>query len=158
MRTTFAICALLTSSQPLLAACAEDKVTILGDFGQANFTVEVADDYQERARGLMFVEQMPTLSGMLFVYDGPQAVSFWMKNTLIPLDMIFVAPDGEILTIHENAIPHDTTPIPGGDGVQMVLEINGGLATRLGIDVGDVMQHPSFGGDTIMPCGATVSD
>ncbi len=143
---------LCLAGQPIWAACADNKVTIIGDWGQANFTVEIADDYQERARGLMFVEQMPTLSGMLFIYEEPQPVSFWMKNTLIPLDMIFTAPDGEILSIHENAVPGDLTPIPGGDGVQMVLEINGGLSARLGISVGDVMQHPSFGADAIRPC------
>ena len=76
-----------------------------------------------------------------------------MKNTLIPLDMIFAAPDGEVLRIHENAIPGDLTPIPGGEGVQMVLEINAGLVARLGIGVGDVLQHPSFGPDAILPCG-----
>jgi uncharacterized membrane protein (UPF0127 family) len=127
-------------------------VSVIGDFGQANFTVDVADDNAERAQGLMFVENMPTLTGMLFVYDRPQSVSFWMRNTLIPLDMLFVAPDGEILKIHENAIPGDLTPIPGGDGVQMVLEINGGLAARLGVMVGDTLQHPSFGTDAILPC------
>lgn len=152
VRAFFATLILCLSAQPLLALCADDKVTVIGDWGQANFAVEVADDYEERARGLMFVEEMPMLSGMLFVYERPQTVSFWMKNTLIPLDMIFAAPDGEILSVHENAIPGDTTPIPGGDGVQMVLEINGGLASRLGIAAGDVMQHPSFGTDAILPC------
>ncbi|WP_341366189.1 DUF192 domain-containing protein [Yoonia sp. BS5-3] len=152
MRLFFSALALLASAHPALAACADDKVTIQGDWGQAHFTVEIADDFDERGRGLMFVEQMPMLSGMLFIYERPQSVSFWMKNTLIPLDMIFTAPDGEILSIHENAIPHDTTPIQGGDGVQMVLEINGGLSSRLGIAVGDVMQHPSFGPDAILPC------
>lgn len=147
-----AIFCLLTFGQPAWSACADDTVTIYGDWGQANFTVDIADDYQERARGLMFVKQMPTLSGMLFIYEEPQPVSFWMKNTLIPLDMIFTAPDGEILSIHENAVPGDLTPIPGGDGVQMVLEINGGLSSRLGIAVGDVMQHPSFGEDARRPC------
>ena len=142
----------LCAAQPVWSVCADDKVTIKGDWGQATFTVDVADDPQERARGLMFVEDMPTLSGMLFVYEAPQRVSFWMKNTLIPLDMLFVSPAGEILTIHENAVPGDLTPIPGGDGVQMVLEINGGLANRLGVTVGDVMQHPSFGADAILPC------
>ncbi|MFO8125934.1 DUF192 domain-containing protein [Yoonia sp.] len=140
-------------AQPLWAVCADDRVTIVGEFGQATFTIEVADDPQERAQGLMFVEQMPTLSGMLFVYERPQNVSFWMKNTLIPLDMIFAGPDGEILRIHENAIPGDLTPIPGGEGVQMVLELNGGLSARLGLQEGAVMQHPSFGPDAILPCG-----
>jgi|SRR6056297_2418777 len=138
---------------PLWADCADDRLTISGDFGQATFTVDVADDPQERAQGLMFVEQMPTFTGMLFVYERPQSVSFWMKNTLIPLDMIFAAPDGEVLRIHENAIPGDLTPIPGGEGVQMVLEVNGGLSARLGLQTGDVLQHPSFGPEAILPCG-----
>ncbi|MEL6685042.1 MAG: DUF192 domain-containing protein [Pseudomonadota bacterium] len=139
-------------AQPIWAVCADNKLTIQGDFGQATFSIDVADDPQERAQGLMFVEQLPTLSGMLFIYERPQSVSFWMKNTLIPLDMIFAAPDGEILRIHENAIPGDLTPISGGDGVQMVLEINGGLSARLGLTEGAVMQHPSFGPDAILPC------
>ena len=140
-------------TQPLWAECADDTVTVSGPWGRANFKVEVADDPAERAQGLMFVEQMPTLSGMLFIYEQPQSVAFWMKNTLIPLDMLFVGPTGEVLALHENAIPGDLTPIPGGDGVQMVLEINAGLVGRLGIGVGDVLQHPSFGGDAILPCG-----
>ncbi len=153
LKTVSIFAAAVLSAQTAFAVCADDKVTVSGDWGQANFQVEVADDPSERAQGLMFVEAMPTLSGMLFVYERPQAVSFWMKNTLIPLDMLFVAPDGEVLRIHENAIPGDLTPIPGGDGVQMVLEINGGLSSRLGISEGDVLQHPSFGADAILPCG-----
>ncbi len=152
MRLATTFCGLMCLAQPIWAVCADDKLTIQGDFGQATFSIDVADDPQERAQGLMFVEQMPTLSGMLFIYERPQSVSFWMKNTLIPLDMIFAAPDGEILRIHENAIPGDLTPIPGGDGVQMVLEINGGLSSRLGLTEGAVMQHPSFGADAILPC------
>jgi uncharacterized membrane protein (UPF0127 family) len=139
-------------AQPLFALCADDKLTVSGEFGQATFAIDVADDAQERAKGLMFVEDMPMLTGMLFVYERPQSVSFWMKNTLIPLDMLFANPQGEILRIHENAVPGDLTPIPGGAGIQMVLEINGGLAQRLGIAEGDVMQHPSFGVDAILPC------
>ncbi|MDA1155485.1 MAG: DUF192 domain-containing protein [Proteobacteria bacterium] len=140
------------AAQLAAAACAEDRVTIRGDWGQATFTVAIVDTPATRAQGLMYVETMPRMAGMLFVYDRPQAVSFWMKNTLIPLDMIFASPQGKILRVHENAIPGDLTPILGGDGVQMVLEINGGLAARLGIAVGDVMQHPSFGADAISPC------
>ena len=140
-------------AQPLWAGCADDTVTVSGPWGRANFKVDIADDPAERAQGLMFVEQMPTLSGMLFIYEQPQSVAFWMKNTLIPLDMLFVSPTGEVLALHENAIPGDLTPIPGGEGVQMVLEINAGLVARLGIGVGDVLQHPSFGPDAILPCG-----
>jgi uncharacterized membrane protein (UPF0127 family) len=141
-----------------LAECSPDRVTVSGDWGQAHFHVSVADDNAERAQGLMFVEQMPVMTGMLFVYDHPQSVSFWMRNTLIPLDMLFVASDGEILTIHENAIPLDRTPIPGGDDVQMVLEINGGLSARLGIVPGNVLQHPSFGTQAILPCDEKSDD
>ena len=143
---------LATFAMPVWAACVDDRIIVSGEFGQATFDIEIADDFAERGQGLMFVEELPTMSGMLFIYERPQSVSFWMKNTLIPLDMIFVSPQGEILRIHENAIPGDLTPIPGGDGVQMVLEVNGGLSSRLGIDVGDVMQHPSFGPDPILPC------
>lgn len=153
MRTASLGFVLTLLAQPALAVCQDDKLTISGDFGQATFNVEIADDAAERAQGLMFVDQMATLDGMLFVYERPQPVSFWMKNTLIPLDMLFAAPTGEIMRIHENAIPGDLTAIPGGPGIQMVLEINGGLASRLGIAAGDVMQHPSFGADAILPCG-----
>ena len=134
------------------AACDFDRVTVFGDWGQARFDVRVADEPAERSQGLMFVESMPTLEGMLFVYPQPQRATFWMRNTLIPLDMIFVAPNGEVLNIHENAIPLDETTIDGGLGVQYVLEINGGLATRLGISAGDVLQHPSIDQDAIKPC------
>lgn len=134
------------------ADCAPDRVKVQGDWGQATFTVSVVDTPQTRARGLMFVPQMPVMAGMLFVYEQPQPVSFWMKNTLIPLDMLFAGPDGAVLHVHENAVPGDLTPIPGGDGVIAVLEINGGMAARLGIAAGDVMQHPSFGAQAILPC------
>lgn len=133
-------------------ACSDDRVTVSGDWGHANFNVVVADTGPERSQGLMNVPDMPLMTGMLFVYDSPHRASFWMRNTLIPLDMLFAGPDGTILSIHANANPLDDTSIPGGDGIQYVLEINGGLATRLGVDVGDVLQHPSIGPIAAMPC------
>lgn len=126
-------------------ACTFDAVTVNGAFGTARFAVDVADDPAERSQGLMFVENMPTMSGMLFVYPAPQRASFWMRNTLIPLDMLFADPDGVVTRIHENAVPLDETPIDGGDGVRFVLEINGGMADRLGIEPGDTLVHPSIG-------------
>ena len=135
-----------------VAQCAPDVVTVKGDFGQARFKVAVADDNAERAQGLMNVPQMPTMSGMLFVYEEPQTASFWMRNTLIPLDMIFAAEDGTVRNIHARAVPLDETPILGGDDIQYVLEINGGLAGRLGITPGAVMQHPAIGPDPALPC------
>jgi hypothetical protein len=134
------------------AECRDDRLTVRGGFGEAHFTVEVADDPSERAQGLMNVPEMGTLEGMLFVYDAPQAVAFWMENTLIPLDMIFAGADGTITAIHENARPLDRTSIPGGEAVQYVLEINGGLAARLGIAVGDAIQHPAIGEGAALPC------
>lgn len=134
------------------AQCAADTASVRGDFGTAQFTVQVMDDDTERARGLMFVEQMATMEGMLFVYDRPQPVSFWMRNTLIPLDMVFVDGAGVIQKIHPMAEPLDETPIFGGDAIQYVLEINGGMAGRLGLDEGDQMQHPSFTMPSAWPC------
>lgn len=142
----------LTAAQVHAAGCADNIVRVVGDFGQANFSVDVADDNEERARGLMFVESMPTLGGMLFVYDSPQHATFWMRNTLISLDMLFISPAGIVEKIHENAIPGDETVIDGGRGIQAVLEINGGLAKRLGITEGAMIQHPSFGADSVLPC------
>jgi len=135
-----------------VANCAPDRVTVVGDFGKANFTVEVADDAAERNRGLMFVESMPTLSGMLFVYDGPQRATFWMRNTLIPLDMLFADETGTITHIHKNAVPGDETTIDGGNAVKFVLEINGGLSDRLGIKAKDVLQHTAIGDAAAAPC------
>ena len=124
-------------------ACSAASVDIRGDFGRARFSVEVADDAEERARGLMFRDSLATSSGMLFVYERPQELSFWMRNTLIPLDMIFVDSAGVVQHIHSNAIPQDLTPIRGGRGLA-VLEINGGLAERLGLEIGDELRHPAF--------------
>jgi uncharacterized protein len=137
---------------PAAAECSADRVTVIGDWGQVAFGVDLADDPQERAQGLMFVQSMSTLRGMLFVYEQPQRTSFWMENTLIPLDMIFADPTGTIVTVHENAIPLDRTSIPGGDNIQFVLEINGGLSSRLGIVPGDLLQHPAIGPGAAAPC------
>ena len=135
------------------AECADDRVELRGDWGQASFRVEIADDDAERGRGLMFREELARGAGMLFVYDRPQPVSFWMRNTLIPLDMIFIGPEGRVTRVHENAVPLDETSISGGDGVLAVLEINGGLSQRMGIDVGSEVRHPAFEGeDAVWPC------
>lgn len=134
-------------------SCAADRVTVLGPFGRARFTVSIADDPQERAQGLMNVAEMPLMDGMLFLYDTPQHATFWMHNTLIPLDMLFADETGTILVVHADAVPMDDTVIDGGEGVHAVLEINGGLAERLGIKPGDRLQHPAFGDDAAAPCG-----
>lgn len=130
---------------PSFAGCDEGRVELRGDWGTARFRVTVADTPISRAQGLMHVEEMPRLTGMLFVYERPQAVSFWMENTLIPLDMIFVGPEGIVRNVHENAIPLDRTGIPGGsDDIQYVLEINGGVSADFGIGEGTELRHPAL--------------
>ena len=139
----------ITATQAIAEeACRSDTVFLRGDWGSARFTVAVADTPQDRSRGLMFVESMPAMTGMLFVYEREQTVSFWMKNTLIPLDMIFADASGVVQRVHENAIPGDLTAIPGGSDIQFVLEINGGMAERLGIDAGTEMRHPAIPSET----------
>ncbi|WP_306131633.1 DUF192 domain-containing protein [Roseivivax marinus] len=129
---------------PVAAECAADRIALRGDFGDVAFRVDVADTVEERAQGLMFVEEMPRFAGMLFVYDRPQPVAFWMKNTLIPLDMVFADARGVVQRVHAEAVPGDLTGIPGGDDIQYVLEINGGMAETLGIAPGAQMQHPAI--------------
>lgn len=123
------------------AACDPGKVELRGPGGKATFSVAVADDFAERAQGLMFVDSMPRMSGMLFVYEAEQPISFWMKNTLIPLDMIFMDAAGRVVHVHANAKPHDLTPVPSMHPARFVLEVNGGLAAKLRIGVGTEMRH-----------------
>lgn len=144
----------LGAAVPAFAAeCRSDRVELRGDWGQVAFSVELADTPEERGRGLMFREALPRGAGMLFVYERPQRASFWMKNTLIPLDMIFLDRAGRVTRVHSGAIPGDLTPIDGGEGVYAVLEINAELAGRYGIAPGTVMRHPVFaGGPAAWPC------
>ena len=102
----------------------------------AEISAEIAATSEARERGLMNRAALPAGQGMLFVYPAPRLVAFWMKNTLIPLDMIFVDAVGAIVRVHENAVPGDETPIPSGAPVRYVLEIGGGQARALGLAPG----------------------
>lgn len=121
-----------------------DRVSIVTAQGARVFHVEVVKEEKDRNRGLMFRKHMADDRGMLFDYDPPQAISFWMKNTYIPLDIIFIGADGRIIRIAENAKPLDLTPLPSGGEARGVLEINGGLSAKLGIKPGDLVQHKLF--------------
>ncbi|WP_319637311.1 DUF192 domain-containing protein [Kangsaoukella pontilimi] len=151
IRTVFLFVFALTATQAG-ALCRDDRVDLRGAWGQAGFTVELADEPRERSVGLMNRPSMPRGAGMLFVYDAPQRATFWMRNTLIPLDMIFADATGVVRHVHENAIPLDETTIDGGEGIQYVLEINGGLSGRLGIEPGTELRHPAIGDDAAWPC------
>lgn len=135
---------LAMGSGAALATCRPDTVFLRGDWGNARFTVEIADDPREQAQGLMHRAELAASAGMLFVYPTPRPASFWMRNTLIPLDMLFIDRHGVVTHIHHQAKPLDETPIHGGDAVLAVLEINGGLARRLGMTKGSVLRHPAF--------------
>lgn len=122
-----------------------DHLRIVSQDGKKhNFEVEIAATEPDREVGLMFREHMAPDHGMLFEMDAPAIVNFWMKNTLIPLDMLFIAPDGTIKSIHANAIPQDLTPISSVVPVNGIIELNGGQAKALGIAVGDKVQHAFF--------------
>jgi uncharacterized membrane protein (UPF0127 family) len=134
--------------------CDPYQLDIRDEGVSAKFNVEVAVSPEEKARGLMYRESMPMFSGMLFVYSQPQRVSFWMRNTLIPLDMVFIGADGIVRHVHENARPLDETGIPGGsDDIQYVLELNGGLARMLNITPGAEIRHPAINSNlAAWPC------
>lgn len=135
------------------AGCTPDSVAVRGQFGQVTFQIELADTPKLRSKGLMFRESLARGAGMLFVYDKPQRATFWMKNTLIPLDMIFVDTSGTVTHVHSNAVPHDETLIDGGRGVFAVLEINAGLSKSYGILPGAELQHQAFEKEhAIWPC------
>ena len=155
VRQLAAFCAvLLVCAAPLAAGvCDPGTVELRGDWGKARFSVELADEPEEQARGLMFRESLPMGSGMYFVNAQPRSTSFWMRNTLIPLDMLFIDARGVVQRIHHMAVPLDETSIPGGDGILTVLEINGGLAKRLGITEGSEVRHPAHATHApVWPC------
>lgn len=113
--------------------------------GSLKFRVELALSPAQQAQGLMFRQKLAPDAGMLFVYETPQAASFWMQNTYVSLDMLFVGEDGRIELIHEKATPLSTKPINGPARTKAVLEVVAGTAARLGIRVGDKVIHRLLG-------------
>jgi uncharacterized membrane protein (UPF0127 family) len=132
---------LVLMAQAALADCAPGTIEVRAPSGAAmRFAIEVADEEAERELGLMNRQSMASSAGMLFAYPQAHQVYFWMKNTLIPLDMVFADATGTVTRVHSNAVPLDETAIDGGEAVRYVLEINGGLAARLGLTPGAVMR------------------
>lgn len=116
------------------------EVTLHTSQGAHRLTVEIADTPQARARGLMYRERLDAGQGMLFLYPAPRRVTMWMKNTVIPLDMLFINGDGRIVRVARNAQPHSLTIIPSGEPVIAVLEIAGGRAAELNVAAGDRLE------------------
>jgi len=112
--------------------------------GVHHFQVEVAQTAAARERGLMFRKSLAPNGGMLFDFKSPQPVSFWMKNTLIPLDMLFIGADGRILSIARNAAPMNEAPIPSGGAALAVLELRGGRAAEIDAEPGDKVRERIF--------------
>jgi uncharacterized protein len=146
----FVILALAFASGRALAAAGPqtglpvETITVDTKAGPHSFSVEVAADDQSRETGLMFRKTMAPDAGMLFDFREPQAVSFWMENTILPLDMLFVRADGTIARIKQNATPFSRENIPSGEPVQLVIELNAGRVQALGIREGGHVHAPQL--------------
>ena len=117
-------------------------LTIQTSKGKHRFTVEVAETTEQQAQGLMFRKSLDPDRGMIFPRTPPEDATFWMKNTLIPLDMLFIREDGTIARIAENTVPMSLDPVPSLEPVAAVLEIAGGRSAELGIKQGDKVSWP----------------
>ncbi len=124
---------------------ARTVITVEGRAACHRLGVYLALSPEQRARGLMFVTELPEDQGMLFIYPGPRRVSMWMKNTLISLDMVFIRPDGVVARVEENTVPLSLETIPAGEPVDAVLELNAGAAAALGIAAGRRIWRPETG-------------
>jgi uncharacterized membrane protein (UPF0127 family) len=135
------------AQQPAPPAVSFEKSSLVIDTagGPLTFEVELALTPEQQQRGLMFRQKLGAKEGMLFDFGSPQPLSFWMANTLIPLDMLFIDGAGRIVRIHANAEPLSTRAITSGAPARAVLEINGGASRLLGIKPGDVVRHAIFG-------------
>lgn len=145
-----AILALAAPGSPLPArggasGMADSEVTIVSGSGEHRFEVEVARTVEEQARGLMHRRELAADAGMLFDYGRPRNVAMWMRNTHVPLDMIFIGADWRITRIVERTVPFSLATVASEGPVRAVLEVNAGTASRLGIRPGDRVIHEGAG-------------
>jgi uncharacterized membrane protein (UPF0127 family) len=147
-RRLFLASGVLLAARPALARGEVNRLTIVTRAGaRHDFQLEIANTPESRSRGLMFRRELPEGRGMLFDFGTRETeVSMWMKNTYIPLDMIFIRADGRIRHIAENTTPHSEATISSGGPVKGVLEVIAGTARRLGLAAGDRVEHPFFAG------------
>lgn len=141
----FTVMALLLAAMPAGAA-EEGAVTLVtADGARHAFSVEIAETPEQRARGLMYRERLAADHGMLFDFGSDQPVSFWMKNTPLSLDMIFVRGDGQVAEIAAGTTPFSLAPVDSDEPVRFVLEVVAGTSARLGLKPGDRLEHPRVG-------------
>jgi len=146
----FTLCVLAFTAVP--AAIAQESgaelptenLTVQSGENQHRFTVEVAATDRQRARGLMFREEMAADHGMLFIFEGEGDRYFWMKNTPLPLDIVFIGAEGTIVSIAADTTPYSEAVIPSAGPARFVLEVNAGLSAKLGIEAGDTVSSPSM--------------
>jgi uncharacterized membrane protein (UPF0127 family) len=149
-----ALAAPVFAGAPAAADCAPDIVEIEAAERTIAFMVEIADYPAERAQGLMFRRDLPLDGGMLFLWDEAAPRTFWMRNTPLSLDMLFLDAEGRVCGLVERAEPMTLDPRPSGCDAMAVLEIHGGLAARYGVEIGARMRHPAFGPDAAWACAA----
>jgi uncharacterized protein len=133
-----------TGATPPSAPLPVTTVTIDSDHGPVRFKVEVAADSQSQEYGLMNRKTMAPDAGMLFDFHSSQCETFWMKDTILSLDMLFIRADGTISSIAADAVPYSTTPIPSAEPIRAVLELNGGRSAALGIVPGQKVHGAIF--------------
>jgi uncharacterized membrane protein (UPF0127 family) len=122
-----------------------ESLTLVTASGEHAFKVEVMRTDEQRARGLMFRKHLPADRGMLFDFKVEQRVMMWMRNTYIPLDMVFIARDGTVVNVAQDTEPLSERTIPAAAPALAVLEVNAGVARRIGLKAGDRALHPLFG-------------
>jgi uncharacterized protein len=121
-----------------------EKLTIVTAQGRFDFDVEIADEPLEQQRGLMFRTDLPTRGGMLFAFGKPRLVTMWMKNTPLPLDMVFLNADGTVAHIAERTTPFSQDIVSSGGAVAFALELNAGVSRLIGLKAGDRLEHRLF--------------
>lgn len=131
---------------PLFSDLPTAHVRVTTANGVHAFSVWIAADDRSRERGLMYVQELPPGHGMLFLLDEPQYAAFWMKNTYLSLDLVFIAADGRVANVAHDARPHSEVPIPSVGPVTAVLELVAGSARRIGLEAGDRVTWPGRAG------------
>ena len=136
--------ALAPSARADLQTFEQSKLVIETAKGKFPFTIELALTNPQMEQGLMYRRELAPDAGMLFEYRAPMVITMWMKNTYIPLDMVFIGADGKVVDFHERAVPFSLDVIASKVPARAVLEVNSGTVARLGIQVGDMIRHPFF--------------